>query len=89
VLLITQSKYIFRWFNIIPNEYGLDIIKKKSKGNNGFWNILFFVTSLNETKTGCDFPLRSNITKDFCVEVFTNIDTEKEEETELAQIKEI
>ena len=63
-------------------NYGYDIIKKiDNETNEG--DILFFVTSINETQTVCD-QVRKNLSQDFCVEVFAGM---KSEQQDLAQDK--
>lgn len=63
-------------------EYGYEIIKKIDNTTTE-GDILFFVTSVNETQMVCD-KIRSGLTKNFCVEVFAGM---KPEQQELAQDK--
>lgn len=71
-------------------KYGFDIIKKitDNNKNNDNGNILFFVTSVNETQTVCDM-VRSNINSDICIEVFAGMNKElnkKDNETDKRNI---
>lgn len=65
---------------ITDKEYldkGLQIIRKIEESDKS-GDILFFVTSVSETQTACDY-LKQELENSFCVEVFAGMNSEKQE----------